>query len=71
MLKPYRTVTEDFEISYDLQDLHDVRDRPENENEPKTVIVDSMTAAANPPNMVQNDENAIAAMTAACRRVCS
>ncbi len=58
------TIAEGFENSYDLQDRQDVRDRPEDEG---TVIVDSMTAAEDPPNMAKDGEDAIAAMAAACR----
>lgn len=56
------TIAEGFENSFDLQDLQDIHDRPEDEG---TVIVDSMTTAEDPPNMVKDGENAIAGMTAA------
>lgn len=58
------TIAEGFENSYDLQDFPDVRGRPEDEG---TVIVDSMTAAEDPPNMAKNGEDAITVMAAACR----
>ena len=53
------TIAEGFENSYDLQDLQDVSDRPEDEG---TVIVDSMTAAEDPLNMAKDGEDAIAVM---------